>query len=307
MIKILKLFDFKKCELPEKLFEIKIPQAKIDEKIEKAAEHFLTIEEQDGAVQNGDIAAVRIESPDSSIQSDCERFSVGKGFFYQEIDSEILGKQKGDSFSLKIGDVSAKITVLWVKRRVVPDFTDAMAAQMGIEDVANVREYTDYVTQELADEEKEKKQNGIWLLVSKKIIEESSFEMDAQEVEAQYKKDTDYLQNELGDDFEEFMQVKYHGKSLEESKQNFKKDIEKTLKLCAIAAPMAAEDGIEWSREEYEAVIDDMVSEDYSRDELEQSMSFDDYVKQQTEEYFKGKVLEYFDDRFSIEIVQGAV
>ena len=303
MVKILKLYDYTQCPLPEKLFEIKIPQKKIDEKIEKAAEHFLAIEEQTGAIQKGDIVAIKMVSTDPLLASECERFSVGKGFFDKDIEAALIGKKKGDTFSAAVDNASAEITVLWVKRRVVPKFTDAMASQMGIEDVATVQEYTDYVTQELVEEDKEKKQNAIWNMVSKKIIEESKFEVDEKEVDAQYKKDIVYLQKELEGDFEEFMQVKYHGKTLEESKQNFKKEIVKTLELCAIATPMAEEDGVEWTQEEYSTVIDEMVNEEYSREELEQSMSYEDYVKQQKETYLQGKVLECFESRFTVTIV----
>ena len=303
MVKVLKTWDYTKCELPEKLFEIRVPQAKIDEKIRKAAEHFLTIEEQNSAIEKGDIVAIKIVSADSFLASECERLSVGRGFFSQKIEAALIGKKKGETFAVEAEEAPAEITVLWVKRRVVPELTDEMAAEMGIEDVGTVQEYTDYVTQELADEDKEKKQNAIWLIVSKKILEESEFETDEAEIDAQYKKDIAYLQKELEDDFEEYMQVKYHGKTPEESRQNFRKDIEKTVKLCAIADPMAAEDGMEWTHEEYEAVIDDMVNEEYSREELEESMSYEDYVKQQKEAYLQAKVLEYFDSRFTVTIV----
>ena len=303
MVKVLKLYDFTQCVLPDVLFDIKIPQKSIDEKLTKAAEHFLAIEEQEGAIEKGDIVGIKIASEDSFLASECERLSVGKGFFSKEIEAALIGKKKGDTFATEADGAQASITVLWVKRRVVPKFTDAMAAAMNVEDVTNVQEYTDYVTQELVDEDKEKKQNAIWNMVSKKLLEESSFDVDEQEVDAQYKKDLAYLQKELEDDFEEFMQVKYHGKTLEESKKNYKQEIVKTLELCAIAAPMAEEDGTQWTCEDYEAVIDDMVSEEYSKEELQQSMSYEDYVKQQMEEYLKAKVLEYYDSRFTVTIV----
>ncbi len=303
MVKILELFDFTQCVLPEQLFDIKIPQKEIDKKIETAAEHFLTIEEQNDAVRKGDIVAVKIESSDSFLQSDCARFSAGKGFFSEEIEQAVIGKKKNDTLSLEVNGSPAQVTILWVKRRIVPELTDAMAAEMGIEDVNSVQEYTEYATSELVEEDKEKKQNAIWLLVSKKLTEDSKFEIDEEEIETQYKRTITYLRQELADDFEEFMQVKYHGETLEESKQLLKAEIEKTLKLCAIAKPMADENGIEWTEEEYEAVIDEMVNEEYSREELKQSMSYEDYVMQQMEAFLQAAVLEYFDDRFTVTIV----
>ena len=303
MVKVLKVYDYTKCELPANLFEIKIPQKKINEKLKIAAEHFLTIEEQKGAIKKGDIVAIKIESKDPFLASECQRLSVGKGFFSKDIEEAIIGKKKGESVCVNVDGSQAEVTVLWVRRRVVPKFTDAMAAKMGVEDVTNVQEYTDYVTEQLVDEDKEKKQNAIWLMVSKKILEESEFEVDEAEIEAQYKKDLAYLQKELEGDFEEYMQVKYHGKTLEESKKGMRKEIENTLKLCAIATPMAEEDGVEWTREAYDAYVDEMVSEEYSKDEIEQSMSYDDYVKQQKETYLQAKVLECFESRFTVTIV----
>ena len=303
MVKVLKLFDFTKCELPEKLFDIRIPQKDIDFELKKAAEHFLTIEPQDGPIENGDIVAVKIVSEDVLLACDCERLSVGRGFFSKDIEAALVGKKKGDVFSVTTDGSPAEVTVLWIKRRVVPQLTDEMAAAMDVEDVSTVQEYTDYVTQELVNENKEKKQNAIWLMVSKKLLAESEFDVDEAEIDAQYKKDIAYMQSELEDDFEEYMQVKYHGKTLDESKQGFRKEIEKTLKLCAIAEPIAKEEGMEWTKEAYDATIDEMVSEEYSREELEQSMSYEDYVKQQLEEFLQGKILEYYEDRFTVTIV----
>ena len=303
MVKVLKLFDFTKCELPEKLFDIRIPQKDIDFELKKAAEHFLTIEPQDGPIENGDIVAVKIVSEDAFLACDCERLSVGRGFFSKDIEAALVGRKKGDVFSVTADGSPAEVTVLWIKRRIVPQLTDEMAAAMDVEDVSTVQEYTDYVTQELVNENKEKKQNAIWLMVSKKLLAESEFDVDEAEIDAQYKKDISYMQSELEDDFEEYMQVKYHGKTLDESKQGFRKEIEKTLKLCAIAEPIAKEEGVEWTKEAYDATIDEMVSEEYSREELEQSMSYEDYVKQQLEEFLQGKVLEYYEDRFTVTIV----
>ena len=314
MVKVLKLFDFKKCELPDVLFDIKVKQEDIDFEIRKAAEHFLTIEQQDGPIENGDIVAVKIVSEDILLASECERLSVGKGFFSKDIETALVGKKKGENFTVTVNGsqdgsqdgsdgTKAEVTVLWVRRRVVPKFTDEMASAMGVEDVTTVSEYTDYVTEELANEDKEKKQNAIWLMVSKKLLEESEFEVDQADIDAQYKKDITYLQGELEDDFEEYMQVKYHGSTLEESKQGFREEIERTLKLCAIAEPMAKEEGVEWTREVYDATIDEMVSEDYTREELEASMSYEDYVKQQLEEFLKAVILEYFDERFTVTVI----
>ncbi len=304
MARLVKMYDFKQYDLPDALFQIKVYQKDVDQMLFKAEEHFLTIEEQMGEIQKGDIVAVCIKSEDKLLTSDCERFSVGKGFFSEEIEQALIGKKKGDIFTTEVDGKKAEITVLWSRRRIVPQLTDEMAAKLGIEDVSNKEEYITYVISELENESKEKKQKAIWNLVSKRLAENSEFEMEAAEVENQFAKDMAYLEEEFGEDFEEFMKAKYHRKTLEDCKQAYKKEIEKTIKLCAIAAPMAIEDGVEWSRDDYEAVIADMVNDEYTEEELKESMSYEDYVKQQMEEYLRSKVLEYFDERFTMTLVK---
>ncbi len=304
MIKVLSVYDYTKCELPKALFEIKVSQKDIDAMIKKAAEHFLTIEDQDGQIIKGDIVAVKIDSSDVLLNSEIERFVVGKGFFSKEIEQALIGKKKGDKFSLMVDGSSADITVLWVRRRIVPELNDEMAASLGIEEVTNREEYEQYATSELENEDKEKKQNAIWLIISKKLASESKFEIDEKEIDARYKKDLAYLTKELGDDFEEFMEVKYHGKTLEESKKKFKEQIINDEKLVAIATPLAEEDGVEFTEEEYNEMIDEMVNGEYTKEELQESMSYEDYVSQQLQGYLQAKVLEYFDDRFVTTIVE---
>lgn len=170
MAKIVKLFDFTLCDLPDVLFQIKVHQKDIDQMLVKASEHFLTIEEQTGEIQKGDIAAICIKCEDKFLCSDCERLSVGRGFFSEEIEQALIGKKKGDTFTTEVEGTSVEITVLWNKRRIIPELTDEMAARLGIENVTNREEYIAYAIAELGNRDKEKKQKAIWLMVSKKLL-----------------------------------------------------------------------------------------------------------------------------------------
>ena len=302
MARVIEQYDFTQCELPAALFDIRVHQKDIDSMVHKAAEHFLSIENEDNGIFKGDIVAVSLKSSDPFYCSECERFTVGKGFFSVPIEDSLIGRRPGECYSLSVDGSAVEITVLWDKRRIVPELTDDMAAHLGIEDVNTREEYIAYATAELENKDKEKKQNAIWLLVQKEMLAKSSFELAEGEVESQYRKDCAYLQSELGDEFEEFMHVKYHGKTLEESLKNFRSEIEKTLKTCAIAQSLAEAEGVSWSREEYEATIDDMVNEQYTREELEASMSYEDFVRQQQENYLREKVLDCFDGRFTLTV-----
>ncbi len=304
MAKVLNLFDFTKAELPDVLFQLKVHQKDLDQKIYKAAEHFLTIEDQSDEIQKGDIVAVKVDSKDPMLCSDCDRFNLGKGFYSEEIEAALLGKKTGDTISAKMADSPVEVTVLWHKRRIVPELTDDMAARLGLEDVSTRAEYDAYAFAELEEEDKEKKQNAIWLMVSKQLVENSTFELEPSEIENQFIKDMSYLQAELGEDFAEFMKAKFHGKTMEECQQKYREEIDKTLKLCAIAEPMAEEEDVHFTEDDYNAMIESMMSDEYTEEELKQSMSYGDYVKMQLEEYLKASILAYFDDRFTTTLVE---
>ncbi len=305
MTKVTKLYDFTQCELPDSLFNIKIHQKDIDKEVITAAEHFLTLEEQDGEIIAGDIVAVSVKSADELMNSDCDRFVIGKGFYSDEVENALLGKKKGDTVSVKYNDADADITVLSVVRRIVPELTDEMAAKLQIEDeeISTRDEYIDYVKSQLESEDKEKKQNAIWTLVSRKLLSESEFEIDTAEIDKKYETDFNYLKEQLEDDIEEFMQAKYHCKTMEENLKKFKDDIKRSYLIFAIAEPQAKEEGIEWSEDDYNATIEAMVNDDYTVEELKASMSYEDFTKQQAEDYLKEKVLDYFDDRFTVTLV----
>ena len=302
MARVIEQYDFTQCELPAALFDIRVHQKDIDSMVHKAAEHFLSIENEDNGIFKGDIVAVSLRSSDPFYCSECERFTVGKGFFSVPIEDSLIGRRPGECYSLSVDGSAVEITVLWDKRRIVPELTDEMAAHLGIDDVSTRDEYIAYATAELENKDKEKKQNAIWLLVQKEMLAKSSFEFESGEIDAQFEKDCSYLRSELGDDFEEFMHVKYHGKNPDESLRNFRFEIEKTLKTCAIAQSMAEDEGVSWSRAEYEATIDDMVNEQYTKEELEASMSYEDFVRQQQENYLREKVLSFFDGRFTLTV-----
>ena len=127
MAKLIQQYDFRQCELPAVLFDIKVHQKDIDNMVHKAAEHFLTIENENNGIIRGDIVAVSLKSDDPMYNSDCERFTVGKGFFCLPIEDALIGKRPGECCSVCADGSTVEVCVLWDKRRIVPELTDDMA------------------------------------------------------------------------------------------------------------------------------------------------------------------------------------
>ena len=305
MAKVIELFDYRNAELPERLFAIKIRQQEIDKKLFEAAERFLTIEAQTGEIVKNDIVAVSMESKNSLLTSECERFRVGRKFFYPEIETQIPGHKAGDTFVCQIDGEDVSVHVISVKRRIVPVLTDALVAKIGLDDIQTVAEYTNYVTEELVEEDKEKKQGAVCTLVNRQLIEKSVFELEENEVEDTYQQQLQELEAEIDDpeEFEKLMFHVYHAKTMDAAKANMKKEVEKQIKITAVAEKIALENGKNWSEQDYDEFVKASVNERVTEEEFRADFSLEEFIQQQKLEYLQEQELDFFDDRFHSEVI----
>lgn len=305
MAKVIQLFDYREAELPDRLFAIKIKKADIQKKIDDAAQRFLAIEPQTDSIQENDIVSVSLESDLPWLSSECERFRVGRKFFYPEIEGDITNHKLGDEWDCTIEGDTVKVKVLSVKRRVVPKMNDEFVKELQIEDVTTLEEYTNYVKELLVEEDKEKKQGALCTLVNRQLIEKSTFEMEDDEV--------DNLFNEMMNDFEEgtsseeeldtLLTHLYGGKTPEERNAKMMKEVEKQIKITAIANAQCEKDDVTWTIDDYNAFVDASANARMTKEELLEDYPYEDYLTQQKVEYLQEKETEYFDDRFKVEVI----
>jgi FKBP-type peptidyl-prolyl cis-trans isomerase (trigger factor) len=69
-----------------------------------------------------------------------------------------------------------EVTIVSVKRPVVPALTDAHVQQLGIENVANLAALEDHLFEKLALSQKKRKFRGIMGIVGKAVMENTDFE-----------------------------------------------------------------------------------------------------------------------------------
>ena len=305
MAKVIHLFDYRKAELPEHLFKIKIRHQAIEARMKEAAERFLTIEAQSGEIIENDIVAVSIKSDCPWVNSESEYFRVGQGYSYPEIEAQIKGKKVGDEFQCEIDGQPASVKVLSVKRRIVPELTDAHVVCLDIEGVSTVAEYEKYIQNILAEEDKEKKLKAVCILVNRQLIQNSEFEMAADEVENSYQNQLRGFEEEVEDanEFEQVMLHLYHAKTLDAAKENMRKNVEKEIKIQAIAECIAGQNGQSWSEKEYEAFIEASVDERTSEEEMRENVSLEDFIRMQEVEYMQTLECEFVDNRFTVEVL----
>ncbi len=305
MAKVIELFDYRKADLPDLLFEIKIRQESIEKGLHQAAERFLTIEPQTDDIIRNDIVAVSLESDNPRLTSECERFRTGRGFFYPQIEDQITSHKAGDTFTCTIGSDTVTVHILSVKRRIVPALTDELVPAMGIEGVSTLADYTEYAKAQLVEEDKEKKQSALCTLVNRQVVRNSVFDLTDDEIDLEQAEMMLEFEEgtETPEELESLMLHLYHAKDLDEAKVNMRKSVEDQLKLSAAADKIAEDHSMSWSEEDYREFIKASANERMPEDELLEAIPMDNFIIQQKMEFYQNLILEYFDDRFTVEVI----
>lgn len=305
MAKVETLFDYKKAELPDRLFEIKIRQSKIDEGLFDAASRFLTIQEQKGEIIKNDIVTVSIDCAKPWIANECERLRVGSRYSYPELEKELIGKKEGDVFTCPIDGEDATVKVLSVKRRIVPELTDQYVEQMELEDIHTVADYAEYVKEQLVAENREKKEGAICTLINRQLTENTTFKTDPAEVEEFYQEELATFMEEVSseEELETVLFRLYHVKGVEAGKAEMRHQCERQLKLIAIADEVARLDGQSWGEKDYDEFIAMSASERMPEEELREAVPFADFLNQQKIDYLQQMEVAAFEDRFTVEVI----
>lgn len=106
---------------------------------------------KEDALQNGDNVTVKVESTLPRFNKESVSFDLGGGLYDKVLESALLGKRIGDSGVVTTRDVEVKYVVLSARRSVIPEPTDAMVEEQGIENVHTVEEFTKFLGDQMRD------------------------------------------------------------------------------------------------------------------------------------------------------------
>ena len=104
--------------------------------------------EQGNVIRDGDIAVCNLRSGRAKFQKEGLKLVAGSGMFHKGLEQELIGMEIGQekTVELMLEDAVAEveIQILDVRRRKVPDVTDALAEESGIEGVHTVDAFRQY-------------------------------------------------------------------------------------------------------------------------------------------------------------------
>lgn len=141
--KLLKLYDYKRVEL-EKEAVIEGVKREIDDVIRHIVKHYKKVLPAD-VIEDGDIVTLKSVSDIPKFNKNVLPVNVGRGLFDTDFEKMIIGMKKGEAKNIELGETSAEVTVLDIKRTIYPEITDEMVAQQMVDDL-------DYGTVKTVDE-----------------------------------------------------------------------------------------------------------------------------------------------------------
>lgn len=99
------------------------------------------------AAQAGDTATLRTVSTLPRFNKEKVIVSLGRGLYNKELEDALISCKAGDTVSLNIQDQNVMVTVLELKRKQVPEPTDAMVEELQAKDMKNqpIHTVADYI------------------------------------------------------------------------------------------------------------------------------------------------------------------
>lgn len=308
---IMEMFDFKNVSIPDKLLEIKVPAAPVDQALHQVAKRYLTISQTEGPIQNGDIAIVAMQSEDAAWQREGEHINVGLGFSEPILEESLLGMHAGEKKSLSIRSAYVTIQIRSIRRLTIPALTDAHVQALVLDGVNTIEEYRAHITAKLLERAKQEKLNALVPYVIKQVAEHSRFQIPEDALQTQYDNllcsirqfarvdeqtpEAEYLPG--------FCSKQFHKnvKTVEEAKGALRELALEQVKQSAMALRFVEEAGKTFDQSTYEEYLADFsktVGEPV--DTLREAVPYEVYLEKAPQMFMQDFLAEYYRNKFTV-------
>lgn len=251
--------------------KIEVSDDVIDVQLEMLREQHGQMEDTDEPLAEDLWASADFEAscegrPVKALSSKGELVRIGQGEEQSDLERSIMGMRSGEVReitlhlpvkyhlpSLRDKDVTFKVSVHAVKRKVLPPLDDELAKELQMESLAKVREQAraDLTAKAEATAKRHLREHLVG-----KLIELASFEVPEALIEREIDFMVDSLKQRLGP-----RRVNLEDVNLEKVRQNFRPGAERRARADLILACIAEKENIQVSDEDVEAGIKDLAAD----------------------------------------------
>lgn len=289
-----KIGEYKK--LTVEIEKTAVTEEEINEVIAKEAEkNAREVEITDRAVQPQDTAVIDFEGfidgvPFEGGKGENHSLVIGSRSFIDNFEDQLIGKNIGEEVEVNVtfpADYQAKelaskpalfkVTIKEIKVKELPQIDDEFAAD--VSEFETLVEYKNDVKAKLEKEKEDHREAEIENKAIKKAVENADFVLPEAMIEDQTDKNVNDFASRMryqGLELEQYLG--FVGQTIDQFRENFKKDAEAQLRTRLVLEQIAKEENIEITEEELEAELTKL-AEAYKMELTKLKESFGDYQK----------------------------
>ena len=258
--------------LDYKVEDYSVSDEDVDKEIDVMKERYAELEIVDGKAEKGDTVNIDYKGFKDDVafeggEASVHDLTLGSGSFIPGFEDQLIGTKAGDekdvelSFpedypheELKGAPVVFKVKVNEVKRKVYPEVNDDFAKDLNIKDVETLEDLKANTRNRLETIKKNQNEN----LADQALLEQLMEKMEADIPEVMIEDEINGQINQMaqqiqayGMDFNQYLQMM--GKTLDELKEDYKENAEKTVKTRLALQAVAKQENLNPSEEEINA------------------------------------------------------
>lgn len=289
----LEVYDFHQVDISQFITGFTVDEAQYQKDLERVLRRYGRKADAQ-YVSDGDTVTLNCSSEMERYNKSNVPVPVGKGLFSRELESQLIGLEKGEKKTLTADGNAVEVEIVRISHTVLPELTDENVASFGIEGVATVDDLRRYCIAKqvdgflLEDENPDMASAFVWQEVAKR----SRIERDEQECARaleRAKAKLAKLNEEMEDDGES-------GISQDMLNSMFLTELD----LAAVGAELMARDGRKLTLDEYTAYIDKLTEAypDRTRQQLERENGVETFALERYADYLAQTIDRYVAEAF---------
>lgn len=257
-------------DLDVKKAAVRVTQKEIQAELENLRNEFAVLEaKEEGSVETGDTAVIDYEGFLDGVafeggKGEGHPLEIGSGAFIPGFEEQLVGMNAGETKDIQVTfpeqyhaadlagkEVTFKVTVNEIKKKILPELDDELAKDANIEGVETLKDLEAHIKAQLKAQKTTKAENDYSEALFQKVIENSTVDVPEVMVEQEMQQMLQEIMGNLqqqGLDFETFKAIT--GKTTEDVKNEIKDQAESRVKLNLILAEIIKEEKLEVSEEE---------------------------------------------------------
>jgi trigger factor len=265
----------------DKKIEVKTDTSATDEevnsKLQELVDSFTQLAPEDKPVEIGDIIEVSYSTENKEPKT--LTIEAGKEHVVGNFNEQILGKKKGETFTVNTDSTSIQFTVVEVKKKIVPELNDEFAKETGFDNLVSLKEKIKKEISENKRLQAEEKRGNIAL---SQIADSIEVELPKQYIE----RDVDERVKELeknylkrGYKLEEVL--KKDGKNIDDLRKEVRKQAEKELKEDLVLRELISKNNIQVDDEEINKEFNHIVETEFQGKKVALTDDVKRYIRQE--------------------------